>query len=69
MPYAACLCRYFVLIPRTMDVPCGARQVFTTVHDNQEQVGTGQGRYGDRRSWKGFGGGKVDSVGATTTWA
>lgn len=28
-----------MLIPRTMDAPCGARQVFTTVHDNQEQVG------------------------------
>ena len=30
--------RYFVLIPRTLDSPCSARQVFTTVHDNQEQV-------------------------------
>nr|8GLV_5F Chain 5F, Flagellar associated protein [Chlamydomonas reinhardtii]8GLV_7B Chain 7B, Flagellar associated protein [Chlamydomonas reinhardtii]8GLV_Gs Chain Gs, Flagellar associated protein [Chlamydomonas reinhardtii] len=30
--------RYFVLIPRTLDSPCSARQVFTTVHDNQEQA-------------------------------
>ncbi|KAG2484387.1 hypothetical protein HYH03_016802 [Edaphochlamys debaryana] len=30
--------KYFVLIPRTMDPPCSARQVFTTVHDNQEQA-------------------------------
>ncbi|GLI64697.1 hypothetical protein VaNZ11_008052 [Volvox africanus] len=30
--------RYFVLLPRTVDPPCSARQVFTTVHDNQEQA-------------------------------
>ncbi len=30
--------QYFVLIPRTASVPCRARQVFTTVHDNQEQA-------------------------------
>lgn len=31
--------QYFVLIPRTTATPCSARQVFTTLHDNQEQVG------------------------------
>lgn len=30
--------QYFVLIPRTMDAPCSARQVFTTVHDNQTEA-------------------------------
>lgn len=30
--------RYFVLIPRTLDVPCKARRVFKTLHDNQEQA-------------------------------
>ncbi|KAG1679472.1 hypothetical protein FOA52_011070 [Chlamydomonas sp. UWO 241] len=30
--------RYFVLIPRHMDAPCSASQVFTTLHDNQEQA-------------------------------
>ena len=30
--------QYFVLIPRTMDAPCSARQVFTTVHDNQAEA-------------------------------
>jgi hypothetical protein len=30
--------QYYMLIPRTAAVPCTARQVFTTLHDNQEQV-------------------------------
>lgn len=30
--------QYFVLIPRHLDVPCSARQIFTTVNDNQEQA-------------------------------
>jgi hypothetical protein len=30
--------QYYMLIPRTASVPCTARQVFTTLHDNQEQV-------------------------------
>ncbi|KXZ53275.1 hypothetical protein GPECTOR_7g1169 [Gonium pectorale] len=30
--------RYFVIVPRTVDPPCSARHVFTTVHDNQEQA-------------------------------
>jgi len=30
--------QYFVLIPRTIDLPATAKQVFTTVNDNQEQA-------------------------------
>ncbi|GFR47939.1 hypothetical protein Agub_g9742 [Astrephomene gubernaculifera] len=30
--------RTFLLLPRTLEAPCSARQVFTTVHDNQEQA-------------------------------
>ncbi len=29
---------YYVLLPRHVDAPCSARQVFTTLHDNQEQA-------------------------------
>lgn len=29
---------FFVLIPRHVEVPCSASQVFTTLHDNQEQA-------------------------------
>lgn len=32
------LCSYMILIPRTMSVPCAAKQMFTTLHDNQEQA-------------------------------
>jgi hypothetical protein len=30
--------KYFVLIPRHMDAPCSASQIFTTLHDNQEEA-------------------------------
>ena len=26
---------FFILLPRHVDAPCSARQVFTTLHDNQ----------------------------------
>ncbi|GAX74304.1 hypothetical protein CEUSTIGMA_g1753.t1 [Chlamydomonas eustigma] len=29
---------FFILLPRHVDAPCSARQVFTTLHDNQEQA-------------------------------
>ncbi|KAF5839675.1 hypothetical protein DUNSADRAFT_226 [Dunaliella salina] len=30
--------RYAVLIPRTLGIPCSAKRIFTTLHDNQDQA-------------------------------
>ena len=29
---------FFILLPRNVDAPCSARQVFTTLHDNQQNA-------------------------------